>query len=148
MQTMTQMRPKILVVDDDQDTREVLRHVLAAHRAEVRVAATVREAIAELDAARPHVLVSDIAMPGEDGYDFIDCVRRRAPERGGAVPALALTAHARAEDQARALAAGFQRHAAKPIDPAELVRAVAGLVGAPCSCVETVEAVAAFREVP
>ncbi|MRG95552.1 hybrid sensor histidine kinase/response regulator [Polyangium spumosum] len=139
---------RVLVVDDDQDTREILRQVLAAHRADVRIAGTVREAIAELDAARPHVLVSDIAMPGEDGYDFIDFVRRRAPERGGAVPALALTAHARAEDQARALAAGFQRHAAKPIDPAELVRAVAGLVGAPCSRVETVEAVAALREVP
>ncbi|MDC3962500.1 hybrid sensor histidine kinase/response regulator [Polyangium jinanense] len=138
---------RVLVVDDDQDTREILRQVLAAHRADVRIAATVREAIAELDAARPHVLVSDIAMPGEDGYDFIDFVRRRAPERGGAVPALALTAHARAEDQARALAAGFQRHAAKPIDPAELVRAIAGLVGAPCSRVEPAEAVA-LREVP
>ncbi|MDI1435508.1 hybrid sensor histidine kinase/response regulator [Polyangium sorediatum] len=138
---------RVLVVDDDQDTREILRQVLAAHRADVRIAATVREAIAELDAARPHVLVSDIAMPGEDGYDFIDFVRRRTPERGGAVPALALTAHARAEDQARALAAGFQRHAAKPIDPAELVRAIAGLVGAPCSRLEPVEAVA-LREVP
>jgi signal transduction histidine kinase/response regulator RpfG family c-di-GMP phosphodiesterase len=127
---------RVLVVDDDDDTREVLRQVLSAHRAEVRIAATVREAVAELDAARPHVLVSDIAMPGEDGYDFIDCVRRRGPERGGAVPALALTAHARAEDQARALAAGFQRHAAKPIDPAELVRAVAGLVGLPLARAE------------
>ena len=77
---------RVLVVDDDQDTRESLHQVLAAHRADVRIAATVREAIAELDAARPHVLVSDIAMPGEDGYDFIDFVRRRAPERGGADP--------------------------------------------------------------
>ena len=132
---------RVLVVDDDDDTREVLRQVLSAHCAEVRTAATVREAIAELDAARPHVLVSDIAMPGEDGYDFIDCVRRRAPECGGAVPALALTAHAKAEDQARALAAGFQRHASKPIDPAELVRAVAGLVGLPPPCAKDDERV-------
>jgi signal transduction histidine kinase/ActR/RegA family two-component response regulator len=120
---------RVLVVDDDQDTREVLCQVLAAHHAEVRIAATVREAVAELEAVRPHVLVSDIAMPGEDGYDFIHYVRRRGPENGGAVPALALTAHARKEDQARALAAGFQQHAAKPIDPDELIRAVAGLCG-------------------
>jgi CheY-like chemotaxis protein len=96
---------------------------------DVRVATNVRDALTLLETVRPHVLVSDIAMPGEDGYDFIDYVRRRGPERGGAVPALALTAHARAEDQARALAAGFQRHAAKPIDPDEFVHAVASLVG-------------------
>jgi signal transduction histidine kinase/DNA-binding response OmpR family regulator len=120
---------RVLLVDDNADTLEVLRQTLAAHRMDVRVATNVRDALTLLETVRPHVLVSDIAMPGEDGYDFIDYVRRRGPERGGAVPALALTAHARAEDQARALAAGFQRHAAKPIDPDEFVHAVASLVG-------------------
>jgi CheY-like chemotaxis protein len=120
---------RVLVVDDDADTLEILRQILASHRVDVRVASNVREAVTVLEASRPHVLVCDIAMPGEDGYDFIDYVRRRGPERGGAVPALALTAHARKEDQARALAAGFQLHASKPIEPSELVRAVASLVG-------------------
>ena len=120
---------RVLLVADNTETLEVLRQILASHRMDVRVASNVQDALAMLDTIRPHVLVSDIAMPGEDGYDFIDYVRRRGPERGGAIPALALTAHARAEDQARALAAGFQRHAAKPIDPAEFVHAVASLVG-------------------
>ncbi|MBK9264633.1 MAG: response regulator [Polyangiaceae bacterium] len=120
---------RVLVVDDNEDTLEILRQVLASHRVDVRTASNVRDAIAAFDAVRPHVLVSDIAMPGEDGYDFMDHIRRRGPERGGAVPALALTAHARPEDQERALAAGFQKHVSKPVDPAELVQAVASLVG-------------------
>ncbi|UQA57720.1 hybrid sensor histidine kinase/response regulator [Polyangium aurulentum] len=119
---------RVLVVEDDADTREILHRILSDHRADVRVASSVREALSLFDATRPDVLVSDISMSGEDGYDFIRQVRRLSPEQGGAIPALALTAHARAEDQARVLAAGFQRHASKPIEPAELVRAVAGLV--------------------
>jgi signal transduction histidine kinase/CheY-like chemotaxis protein len=118
---------RVLVVEDDADTREILQRILSDHRADVRVASSVREALSLFDATRPDVLVSDISMSGEDGYDFIRQVRRLSPEQGGAIPALALTAHARAEDQARVLAAGFQRHASKPIEPAELVRAVAGL---------------------
>lgn len=124
----------VLVIEDDPDKRELLRRILSDHRAEVRVAASVRGAMALLDGSQPDVLVSDIAMPGEDGYDFIHLLRRRPPELGGTIPALALTAHARAEDQARALAAGFQRHVAKPIEPVELIRAVAGLRGNMAAC--------------
>jgi signal transduction histidine kinase/DNA-binding response OmpR family regulator len=119
---------RVLVVEDDPDTREILQRILSEHRADVLVAASVREGLTIFDLTRPDVLVSDIAMSGEDGYDFIRYVRQRPPEQGGNVPALALTAHARAEDQVRVLAAGFQRHASKPIEPIELVRAVAGLV--------------------
>jgi CheY-like chemotaxis protein len=78
-----------------------------------------------MDAVAPDVLVSDVAMAGLDGYDLIKSVRGR----GGAVPALALTAYARREDRARALAAGFQMHATKPIEPSELIAAVASLAG-------------------
>jgi CheY-like chemotaxis protein len=75
------------------------------------------------------VLLSDIGMPDRDGYDLIGRIRAMAPDRGGAVPAAALTAFARPEDRSRALAAGYQAHVAKPVDPAELVRAVAELAG-------------------
>jgi CheY-like chemotaxis protein len=73
--------------------------------------------------------VSDIGMPGEDGYELMRKVRAREPERGGLIPALALTAYARAEDAQRALEAGYQAHVAKPVEPAELATAVANLVG-------------------
>jgi CheY-like chemotaxis protein len=119
----------VLVVDDDADGRELLAEVLRKHRARVTAASCMREALAALVAHKPHVLVSDIAMEGADGYELIRRVRDRAPHEGGAVPALALTAYARHEDRARALRAGFQMHAAKPIEPLALVAAVASLAG-------------------
>jgi CheY-like chemotaxis protein len=75
------------------------------------------------------VLVSDIGMPGEDGYSLIRRVRALGPERGGNVPAVALTAYARAEDRVRSILAGFQMHVAKPVEPAELITMVASLAG-------------------
>ncbi len=117
----------VVLVEDNADTREILREVLQRHRAEVVAVGSVGEAFDAIDEKKPDVLVSDLAMPGEDGYDLIRRLRDRDPTRGGEVPALALTAYARAEDRDRALSAGFQMHAAKPIKPAELVAAVAAL---------------------
>ncbi|WP_437637362.1 response regulator [Sorangium sp. So ce854] len=117
----------VLLVEDDADARELLQEVLSQHRAEVTAVASAREALAAFVAARPHVLVSDIAMPGEDGYELIRSIRQRPPHAGGDLPALALTAYARKEDQQRALDAGFHMHATKPIEPAALVAAVASL---------------------
>ncbi len=121
----------VLLVEDNADTREILREVLKRHQADVTAVASAREAVEAIGARKPHVLVSDIAMPDEDGYELIRTVRRRGADEGGAVPALALTAHSRDEDRERALAAGFQMHAAKPIKPAELVAAIARLVSRP-----------------
>ena len=120
---------RVLVVEDQDDTREMLGEVLRRHRAEVTVVSSAREAFEIISARRPHVLVSDVAMPDEDGFQLIDKLRRLGPDAGGDVPALALTAYARKEDHARALAAGFQMHASKPIEPSELVAAVACLAG-------------------
>jgi CheY-like chemotaxis protein len=89
----------------------------------------VADAVARLDAGPVHVLVSDLAMPDEDGYALIRKVRARSADQGGTVPAAALTAYARAEDRNRVLASGFQRHLPKPIDPSDLVRVVASLAG-------------------
>ena len=90
------------------------------------------EALAAIDERRPDVLVSDVAMPGEDGYELIRCIRRRESDEGGTIPALALTAYARDEDRAEALRAGFQMHVAKPVEPFALICAIAELAGA-CS---------------
>jgi signal transduction histidine kinase/ActR/RegA family two-component response regulator len=118
---------RVLAVDDEPDARDLLSLVLAQGGAEVRAAGSAEEALATLEGWRPDVVVSDIAMPGEDGYGLIRRLRARAPEEGGRIPAVALTAYARAEDRARALAAGFQVHAPKPIDPEELVTVVRAL---------------------
>jgi CheY-like chemotaxis protein len=118
---------RVLVVDDEADTRELLRTILARCGAEVTVAATAREALETLEQARFDVLVSDIVMPEEDGFSLIRRIRRLDAERGGRIPALALTASVRSEDRAQALAAGYQQHAAKPIEPAELAAAVGAL---------------------
>ncbi len=120
---------RVLVVDDEADMRELLRTILAQCGAEVTVAANVRAALDVLDQESVDVLVSDILMPEEDGYDLIRKVRALDVERGGRLPALALTAYSRIEDREAALSAGYQQHAAKPIDPAELAAAVATLVG-------------------
>ena len=124
---------RVLVVDDEPDARDLIGEILRRGGAEVTTAATAQEGLALLGRLRPDVLVSDIAMPDEDGYAFIRCVRQLAPEDGGATPSIALTAYAREEDRARALAAGFQAHLAKPVEPGDLVGAVADLGGAAAS---------------
>jgi signal transduction histidine kinase len=124
---------RVLVVEDEADTRELLVRVLEHSGAEVAAAASVAAALAALDGSAgrlPHVLVSDIGMPQEDGFALLGRLRERGAERGGAIPALALTAYARSEDRHRALAAGFSAHLAKPVEPADLVGAVARLARA------------------
>ncbi|MFL6336723.1 MAG: ATP-binding protein [Pyrinomonadaceae bacterium] len=118
---------RVLVVDDEQDTRRLISTVIAQSGAEVTACASAGEALEKLKTWRPHVLMSDIGMPGEDGYALIQKVRALPPERGGRTPAAALTAYARDEDRGRALAAGYQVHIAKPFDPRELLDAVSDL---------------------
>ncbi|HEX3177560.1 MAG TPA: GAF domain-containing protein [Methylomirabilota bacterium] len=118
---------RVLLVDDEQDTRELVTAVLEQAGAQVVVAASAAEALEALARARPHVLVSDVAMPDEDGYALLHRVRALGAADGGGVPAVALTAYGRAKDRARALAAGFQVHVPKPVDPADLVDVVARL---------------------
>ncbi|WP_437564894.1 hybrid sensor histidine kinase/response regulator [Sorangium sp. So ce542] len=118
---------RVLVVDDQPDAREVAQRVLEDCAARVTTAGSAAEAVAMLERERPDVLVSDLGMPGEDGFQLIRRVRDLDPARGGATPAVALSALARAEDRARALGAGYQAHVAKPLDPAELVGVVAAL---------------------
>jgi len=120
---------RVLVVDDAADTRDLISAVLTSVRADVVVVASSREALDALELAPPDVLVSDIALPEGDGYELIRHVRALAAKRGGDIPAIALTAHARAEDEERALAAGYQLHVTKPVDPTALVTAIASLVG-------------------
>jgi two-component system, chemotaxis family, CheB/CheR fusion protein len=120
---------RVLVVDDEPDARELIRTILAASGAEVTLAATTQQALSALDRAPFDVLVSDIAMPEDDGYDLIRKVRARDAGRGGQIPALALTAYVAIEDRAEAIAAGYQQHAAKPIQPEDLVAAVVSLAG-------------------
>ncbi len=117
----------VLVVDDERDTRELLRVILEDRGADVREAGSSRHALEVLEQWTPQVIVSDIGMPGEDGYAFIREVRKREDESGTLVPAVALTAFARSEDRMRALVAGYQVHMAKPISPMEFILVVAGL---------------------
>jgi PAS domain S-box-containing protein len=119
----------VLVVDDEADARELVRRLLEDCGARVMTAGSAEEAIGVLERERVDVLVSDIGMPGEDGYALIRRVRERGPERQGGIPAAALTAFARSEDRTRALKAGYQTHIAKPVEPVELMFAVATLVG-------------------
>jgi len=116
---------RVLLVDDDAGARESVTAVLEQSGASVRAVESAAEAVETLEREPPDVLLSDIAMPGMDGYAFLGQARARLP--GAQLPAAALTAYADATDRARALAAGFQAHLAKPVDPAELVAVVAEL---------------------
>jgi CheY-like chemotaxis protein len=119
---------RVLVVDDHDDARELIRAVLQQCGADVAVAASADDALETLEGRRVDVLLSDLAMPGTDGFDLIRRVRARERETGGApLPAVALTAYAGTVDRARALAAGFQAHASKPIAPDELATLVQSL---------------------
>ena len=120
---------KVLVVDDEPDARDLVQAILVQAGAEVATADSAVRALQRMDAFRPDVLLSDIEMPEESGYTLIRRVRERPPERGGRVPAAALTAYARLEDRTRALRSGFQMHVPKPLNPTELVTIVASLAG-------------------
>ena len=127
---------RVLLVDDEPDTRALLKEVLERCGAEVRDAGTAAEAFTAVQQWKPSVLVSDIGMPGEDGYMLIRKVRDWEKHHGGWTPAMALTAYARADDRKRALLAGYQVHVAKPVEPAEFAQVVASLVLPPVTQVE------------
>jgi len=118
---------RILVVEDDLDTQELLKTVLQQHGAKVAAVGSAESALAEIRRAQPDVIISDIAMAGENGYDLIRKVRSLEPEAGGHIPAIALTAYARVADRRRALLAGFQTHLAKPIEPDDLLAVILSL---------------------
>jgi CheY-like chemotaxis protein len=120
---------RALVVDDEPDALSLARRLLEECGSLVTTAASAQAGLDALDRDGADVIVSDIGMPGVDGYEFIRRVRSRGPAKGGDVPAAALTAFARTEDRTRALMAGYQTHVAKPVEPAELIAAVASLVG-------------------
>lgn len=124
---------RILIVDDEVDVRELLAQVLEQCGATVVTAATADAALSSLEQQAGtdpfDVLISDIGMPGENGYDLLRRIRALPPEQGGRIPAIAFTAYARAEDRRNALLAGFQAHVAKPVEPAELTAVIASLVG-------------------
>lgn len=120
---------RVLVVDDDPDALDLLTAMLRLAGAETMAAISAAQALELLQANRPDVIVSDIGMPRRDGHDLIRDVRALSADAGGRTPALALTAFAHGDDQRRALAAGFDVHATKPVDPVELVAVVAHLAG-------------------
>jgi PAS domain S-box-containing protein len=119
----------VLVLDDEQDARDLVKAALEEAGASVTLAQSSAEALNAIRLQQPDVIVSDIGMPDEDGYVFIRKLRELSREEGGRIPAVALTAYARAEDRKKALVAGFQNHAAKPIEPQELMMVIANLAG-------------------
>jgi CheY-like chemotaxis protein len=120
---------RALVVDDERDAREVLCAILNSFGADARGVSSAAEGFNVLRQWRPDVLVSDIGMPVEDGYDLIDRVRALPAEEGGEIPAIALTAFAGPDDRERALSSGFQTHVGKPVEPVEMAGVVARLLG-------------------
>jgi CheY-like chemotaxis protein len=117
----------VLVVDDDDDARDLLRMVLETCEVEVHDAPNVREALAKVEQERIDLVISDIGMPGEDGYSLIRKIRALPIKEKASIPAIALTAFARNEDRTRALLEGFNVHMAKPVEPSELLVALADL---------------------
>jgi PAS domain S-box-containing protein len=120
---------RVLIVDDEPDARDLVRRVLSQCGAEVLTAGSAAEGLEQVRDFRPHVLVSDIGMPGTDGYEFMRSVRNLSADEGGKIPAIALTAFARSEDRMNAMRAGYQVHVAKPIEPQELAVTVNMLKG-------------------
>jgi len=122
---------RLLLVDDERDTLDLFAHLLARTGAEIETATSVAEAMARFDRRPPDVLIADVEMPEEDGYALIRRVRSLDPARGAAVPAVAVTAYGRVEDRVRLLAAGYNMHVPKPVEPAELVAVIAALARRP-----------------
>jgi CheY-like chemotaxis protein len=118
---------QILVVEDDEDTRELLRVLLETEGSAVTAAASVQEALSAYDQTRPHVIVADIGMPDYNGYALIGRVRARDREHGNLVPAIALTAFTTAIDRDTVLSAGFQVHMPKPFEPSRLISVISEL---------------------
>jgi len=119
---------RVLLVEDETDTRELLTTILERCGAQVTATTSAMGAMSTIETMLPDVLISDIAMPGANGYELIQQIRSKPPQHGGLVPAIALTAHAGAVDRRRALVAGFNVHLAKPVEPDELLAVIAGLL--------------------
>ncbi len=119
---------RVLVVEDDTDTRELLAAILDAEGAVVETAPSASEGMEALQRFQPHILVSDVGMPGEDGYAFLRRVRRLPPQQGGCIPALALTAFSAPGECTRAIEAGFTAYLAKPVSAEGIASAVADLI--------------------
>jgi CheY-like chemotaxis protein len=118
---------RILVVEDDPDTQELLKTLLERHGATVTTVGSGGDALSEIACSKPDVIISDIGMAGENGYDLIRKIRSMDPAAGGRIPAIALTAYAGAADRRRALLAGFQTHLAKPVEPDDLLAVIQSL---------------------
>jgi CheY-like chemotaxis protein len=118
---------RILLVDDEPDAREIVATILGEAGAEIATASNSRQALELIEQWSPDLLISDIGMPGESGYDLIRKVRALSNGNSGQIPAIALTAYARVEDRLKILSAGFQMHVPKPIEPIELATVVASL---------------------
>ena len=118
---------KVLVVDDEADARDLINRILSDCNAVVRTAANARQALDAIAQEVPDVLVSDLGMPDVDGFELLARVQALGPDKGGSIPAVALTAFARSEDRLRALKAGFRAHISKPVEPSELIATVASL---------------------
>ncbi|MEH2316241.1 PAS domain S-box protein [Nostoc sp.] len=127
---------KVLLVDDERDTRELIAFILEQSGAVVTQAASAVEALQVMPEFQPNLLLSDIGMPEIDGYMLIRQIRAMLPELGGQIPAIALTAYASEVDYQQAIAAGFGQHITKPVEPAKLLRAIANLIS-PCSALKT-----------
>jgi CheY-like chemotaxis protein len=124
---------RVLVVDDDADTRELLSLALKEQGASVVDAQSVAEAHQLLPRFRPDVVLCDISMPGEDGFRFLEWIKMEASRPAGSIPVVALTAHARAEDRHRILAAGFKGYLAKPLELPDMIRLVRSVTSRPRS---------------
>ncbi|MEH2240686.1 hybrid sensor histidine kinase/response regulator [Nostoc sp.] len=122
---------RVLVVDDEADTRNFLSFMFEEYGAFATAVASVDEALAVLEQAKPDILISDIGMSQQDGYMLIRKLRSLEPEKGGRIPAIALTAYTREEDRLEALSAGFQQHLSKPIDPTKLIAMVVNVLKLP-----------------
>jgi CheY-like chemotaxis protein len=120
---------RVLLVDDDEDTREIIERGLARRGAEVVAVPSAPAGLLRFAEQRFHVLLVDIMMPGMDGYEFMRKIRALPPEEGGRVPAATLTARAVTDDRMQSLLAGFQSHVKKPVDADELAHVVATLAG-------------------
>ncbi len=119
---------RILVVDDEPDMRDLMQTILENSGAEIAIAESAKQALERFGQFRPGVLISDIGMPEMDGYTLIHTIRKRSPEDGGEIPAIALTAYAGETDQQQALTAGFQQHIAKPVVPEKLIGEITKLI--------------------
>jgi CheY-like chemotaxis protein len=120
---------RILLVEDNPETLDMLKFIFDECGAQVVTATSASEALEALERSRPDALVTDIAMPNQDGYDLIRQVRSQGPDQGGKIPAVAVTAYTSDEDREHVLASGFQTHVSKPVDPGELIATVASLTG-------------------